>query len=154
MNTIRRFFVLAAVSGLAACGGERGAAPPAQQSTGTAGQPTGGQAAELSLAGIQLPEGVTPEMVGQGRSIFTGVGLCHTCHLADGTGGPLAPDLTDSQWLNTDGTYEAIVNLVLTGVPQPKEHPGIMLPKGGSTISDEEVRAVAAYVWTLSRRGG
>ncbi len=154
MNAVKKSFVLAALLGLAACGGEKGAPPAGQPSTTPGAQPTGGQAAEVSLAGIQLPEGVTAEMVAQGKAIFTGVGLCHTCHMADGTGGPLAPDLTDGQWINTDGTYEGIVNLVLTGVPEPKEHPGIMLPKGGSTISDEEVRAVAAYVWTLSHRGG
>jgi hypothetical protein len=40
---------------------------------------------------------------------------------------------------------------VLNGVTQPVEHPGIMLPRGGTNISDDDVRAVSAYVWTLSR---
>jgi hypothetical protein len=29
-----------------------------------------------------------------------------------------------------------------------------MLPKGGTNISDQDVRDVAAYVWTLSHHGG
>lgn len=98
----------------------------------------------------ELPEGVTPEMVEQGQEIFTGNGLCATCHGANGEGTPLAPNLSDSDWLNIDGSYDAIVELVNTGVPTPKEHPAPMLPKGGSDITDDQVRAVAAYVWTLS----
>ena len=68
-------------------------------------------------------------------------------------GGPLAPDLTDDVWLNIDGSYESIVQNIMTGVPEPKEHPGLMLPKGGAPITDEQVRAVGAYVWTLSNGG-
>lgn len=99
---------------------------------------------------MDLPEGVTPEMVAAGETIFTGQGICYTCHMNGGVGGPLAPDLTDDQWLNSDGSYEGIVQTVTNGVPEPKEHPGLMLPKGGSNITEEQVREVAAYVWTLS----
>lgn len=98
----------------------------------------------------ELPEGVTPEMVAEGQQIFSGNGLCATCHGASGEGTPLAPNLSDSDWLNIDGSYNAIVELVNTGVPTPKEHPTPMLPKGGSDITEDQVRAVAAYVWTLS----
>ena len=99
---------------------------------------------------MQLPEGVTAEMVAQGEEVFMVDGVCYTCHMEGGVGGPLAPDLTDDVWINVDGSYESIVNNVINGVPEPKEHPGIMLPKGGTNITDEQVRAVAAYVWTLS----
>jgi mono/diheme cytochrome c family protein len=92
-------------------------------------------------------------MVAQGDEIFHGQGICYTCHMQGGTGGPLAPDLTDDQWINVDGSYDAIVELVINGVPEPIEHPGIMLPKGGTNITDEQVRAVAAYAWALSRSG-
>ena len=74
-----------------------------------------------------------------------------TCHLRGGAGGPLAPNLTDDVWLNIDGEYESIVNVVVTGVPQPLEHPGQMLARAGTSITDDQVRAVAAYVYTLSR---
>ena len=129
---------------LAACGGG-GDAPAAD----TQAEPEAPAAAPAAMD-IDLPEGVTAAMVAQGEAVFGGAGICFTCHMQGGVGGPLAPNLTDDQWLNTDGTYEGIVSTVTTGVPEPTEHPGIMLPKGGTAITDEEVRAVAAYVWTLS----
>ena len=132
----------------AACGGGEGGAPAAE-SAQPAAESTA--AAPAPAVDIPLPEGVTPEMVAQGQTIFTGAGICYTCHMPGGVGGPLAPDLTDDEWINIDGSYDAIVQLVTTGVPEPQQHPGIMLPKGGSSISDAEVRAVAAYVWTLSK---
>jgi mono/diheme cytochrome c family protein len=99
-----------------------------------------------------LPDGVTQEMVTQGQALFTGTGGCLACHGADATGTPLAPNLTDTTWLNVPtGTYDEIVNLIMTGVPQPKEAPAPMMAKGGSTITDEQVRQVAAYVYSISR---
>jgi len=140
-------FVLLAFA--AACGGEEGApaaeeAQPAAESTAPAAAPA---------TDMELPEGVTPEMVAAGEAVFTGAGICFTCHMAGGVGGPLAPNLTDDEWLNVDGSYPAIVELVTTGVPEPEQHSGLMLPKGGTNISDDDVRAVAAYVWSLSRGG-
>jgi mono/diheme cytochrome c family protein len=102
---------------------------------------------------MELPEGVTAEMVAEGETIFSGAGICFTCHMPGGVGGPLAPNLTDDEWINTDGSYEGIVQTVTTGVLEPEQHPGLMLPKGGTNITDEQVRAVAAYVWTLSQGG-
>lgn len=100
-----------------------------------------------------LPEGVTMEMAEEGQEIFNGVGICFTCHTQGGGGGPLAPDLTDDLWLNIDGTYQSMVDIINTGVPQPVEHPGAMLPRAGTNLTDEQVRSVAAYVFTL-RQGG
>lgn len=99
----------------------------------------------------QLPEGVTEAMVLEGREIFNGAGICYTCHTMEATGGPLAPDLTDDQWLNVDGEYASIVELVKTGVAQPVEHPGAMLPRAGMPLTDEQVAAVAAYAYMLAR---
>jgi mono/diheme cytochrome c family protein len=141
-------FLLLAFAG--ACGGGEEGAPAAEEAPPAAEATTPAAAAASDM---QLPEGVTPEMVVHGEQIFTGAGICYTCHLAGGVGGPLAPNLTDDQWLNIDGSYPSIVQLVTTGVPEPKEHPGLMLPKGGTNISDEDVRDVAAYVWSLSHGG-
>ncbi len=142
-----------------ACGGgdsaEEGEAPGAPE---TAGQEGGAAAVEVAPGGealevdpALLPEGVTAEMVQEGRDLFRGGGICYTCHMQDGQGGPLAPDLTDSDWLNVDGEYESIVELVKTGVAQPVEHPGVMLPRAGMSLTDEQVAAVAAYAYMLSR---
>lgn len=132
----------------AACGGE-GGAPAAEQPAAESSAPAPAAAAME----LDFPEGVTAEMVTAGEALFTGNGICFTCHMPGGVGGPLAPNLTDHEWINTDGSYEGIVQTVTTGVPEPEQHPGIMLPKGGTAITDEDVRAVAAYVWSLSQGG-
>jgi mono/diheme cytochrome c family protein len=134
-------FVLA----MAGCGGG-GDAPAAEEAEAPAPAAEETPAAEA----MNLPEGVTAAMVAEGETIFTGEGLCFTCHMQGGVGGPLAPDLTDDVWINIDGSYESIVQNVINGVLEPKEFVSPMLPRGGSTITDEQVRAVAGYVWTLS----
>jgi mono/diheme cytochrome c family protein len=88
-----------------------------------------------------------------GRAVFTGKGMCHACHGPVGKGTPLAPDLTDGEWLNGDGSLEQIVEVVKVGVPRPKQHPAPMPPMGGAQLSDEEVQAVARYVLSLKPAG-
>lgn len=99
-----------------------------------------------------LPPGVTSEMVTQGKTLFTGPGLCTACHGSDAKGMPgLGANLTDAKWLHSDGSYDAIVQQILTGVPANKSTSGSMMPpKGGSSLTDAQVKAVAAYVWSLS----
>jgi mono/diheme cytochrome c family protein len=100
-----------------------------------------------------LPPGATAKMVTDGAALFKGAGLCSACHGADGKGIPsLGPDLTDAKWLHSKGTYDELVKQIAAGVPADKSTTGMMMPpKGGSAITDEQVKAVAAYVWTLSR---
>ncbi len=99
-----------------------------------------------------LPPGVTPAMVTKGRQIFGGAGLCLACHGMDARGG-IGPDLTDGKWLHGNGDYADIIQVIMRGVSSDSSQTGqIMPPRGGSGINDEQVRAVAAYVWTLSRR--
>lgn len=76
---------------------------------------------------------------------------CALCHGEDGSGTSLGPDLTDGEWLHADGSYESIVALVKKGVPRPKRAPGPMLPMGGAALTDEQVAAVACYVYGLTR---
>ncbi len=92
----------------------------------------------------------TEEMIGAGHKIFTGDGNCYTCHGADAKGTALAPSLHEHKWLNIDGSYAAIAELVTTGVPHPKEHPAPMPPKGGANLNERQVCEVAAYVYSLS----
>jgi mono/diheme cytochrome c family protein len=140
-----KYLPLLLVLTLAGCGGG-GDAPATDEAETPAPAAEETQAAEA----MNLPEGVTPAMVAEGETIFTGEGLCFTCHMQGGVGGPLAPNLTDDVWINIDGSYESIVQNVINGVLEPKEFFSPMLPRGGSTITDEQVRAVSAYVWTLS----
>ena len=149
MKELNRYTILFLILAMAACGG--GADAPAADE---AQQPSDevAPAAEAAPA-MDLPEGVTAAMVAEGEAIYSGAGICFTCHMAGGVGGPLAPNLTDDEWLNIDGSYESIVQNIMTGVLEPMEFPGLMPPKGGSPISDEQVAAVGAYVWTLSQGG-
>ncbi len=100
----------------------------------------------------QMPDGVTDALVAEGQTVFMGAGLCAACHGMDGTGA-VGPDLTDGKWLLGGGTYEEIVDQITKGVSAAEATNAmgaIMLPKGGSAITDDQVKAVAAYVWKLS----
>jgi mono/diheme cytochrome c family protein len=151
---MRRVIVAAAILSVAACGGGGDAGtndmantPPTQMAPPP--PPTmGGTAA--------LPEGVTQEMVTAGQQIFTTSGNCFTCHGQDGSGTPLAPNLRDQTWLNVQtGSFDEIVNVINTGVNPPKDpaHAAPMPPKGGAALTDEQVRQVAAYVYSISHGG-
>lgn len=87
-----------------------------------------------------------------GRKVFEGKGLCYACHGKDATGTPLAPNLTDGEWLNIDGSLPAIIALVEKGVPKPLRYPAPMPPMGGAKLTRAEIEAVAAYVKGLSEK--
>ncbi len=94
---------------------------------------------------------ITDARVRSGAVIFSGKGNCSMCHKGDGTGTPLGPDLTDDVWINISGDYSSIIENIRTGVPMPEQYPTPMPAMGGAKLTDEEVCAVAAYVWSLSR---
>lgn len=150
MKDLMRYTGILLIGTMAACGGGD-AAPAADDAQQPAAEAA--PAATETAPDMNLPEGVTPAMVAEGKTIFMGQGICFTCHMQGGVGGPQAPNLTDDTWINIDGSYQSIVQTVTTGVLEPKEHPGPMLPRAGTNITDEQVRAVAAYVWTLSHGG-
>jgi mono/diheme cytochrome c family protein len=106
-----------------------------------------------STGSAAAPGEITPQMIALGDSIFHGQaagGMCQTCHGPDAKGTQLAPDLTDKQWLNGDGSYQFIVNTVTKGVPTPKQAPAPMPPMGGAQLTPDQVNAVSAYVYSLS----
>ena len=147
----RRAGVLLALA-LAACGGgrEAGGAPD----SGAAATPPPATPAPPTVSAADASS-ITPQMVALGDSIFKGQaggGTCYACHGMEAKGGPVAPDLTDAQWLNGDGSYGFIVQTVREGVPQPKQHPAPMPPMGGASLSPDQVKAVAAYVYSLSHK--
>lgn len=97
-----------------------------------------------------------PKLIALGDSVFhgqAGGGTCYACHGQDAKGSGVGPNLTDGEWLNTDGSLEGITKVVQTGVPTPKKAPAPMPPMGGASLTPEQVRAVAAYVYSLSRGG-
>src|SRR5262245_5294144 len=98
-----------------------------------------------------LPSGVTQAMVAKGKQVFEGTGLCAACHGPDGKGA-IGPDLTDAVWLHGKGTLSEIAGLVDKGVSSEESKSGTPMPaRGGAGLTDDEVKAVAAYVWILSR---
>lgn len=118
-----------------------------------AGQDTSKKAAAAAPSGAG--GGGTPQQIALGDSIFhgqVGGGTCSACHGQDAKGTAVAPDLTDNQWLNGDGSYQFIVNTITNGVPKPKQHPAPMPPKGGAPLTDDQVKAVAAYEYSLSHK--
>ena len=116
-------------------------------------QPPGTPGAMGGMRGMRGMRGAR-QSVALGDSVFHGTaagGTCYTCHGADAKGTPLAPDLTDTVWLNGDGGYPFVVRTVMHGVPRPKRFPAPMPAMGGARLTPAQVHAVAAYVHGLSR---
>ena len=100
----------------------------------------------------QAPAAVTPAAITLGDTLFHSKGNCYACHGANAQGA-VGPNLTDAEWIHSDGSYDAIVKQITTGVTAEESKSKIpMPPKGGSTITDDEVKAVAAYVYSLSHK--
>jgi mono/diheme cytochrome c family protein len=98
-----------------------------------------------------VPEGVTPARIAEGGKLFKGPGVCFACHGPEGRGATTGPDLTDTLWIHSTGTFSEIVQQIVKGVPQNRSKSGLLMPPGGGgQLNDEQVKAVAAYVWNLS----
>ena len=97
------------------------------------------------------PSSTRERILDAAETLFAGAGICYTCHGMNGAGVPgLGPNLTDTEWLHSDGSYEAIVQQVLNGVSASESTTGVAMPaKGGSSITDDQAKAVAAYVWSM-----
>ena len=108
-----------------------------------------------ALNAQQAADSVPAALVAEGRKVFegkSGGALCFSCHSMNAKGYPgVGPNLTDAKWLHADGTLASIEKIVREGVAKPKESAAPMLPMGGAQLSDTQVKAVAAYVWSLSR---
>ena len=93
------------------------------------------------------------QMISAGDSIFNS-GSCHRCHGEGGSGGRNGPDLTDTQWSQSDGSIEEIRRTIFWGVRREALSDSgwrfEMNPAGGLNLEWEEYSALAAYVWSLS----
>lgn len=103
-----------------------------------------------------VPDSVTPARVLMGAELFNG-GSCVACHAAAGRGpGQRGPDLSDIEWLHSMGDFDGIFQTIFWGVPKDRmkavaPRPFEMHPRGGMNIDREQMKALAAYVWTISR---
>jgi mono/diheme cytochrome c family protein len=106
---------------------------------------------------VRKPAQVTPVNVALGDSLFNN-GNCQRCHGKGGIGAQNAPTLNGKKWLQLKtGSYDELVKIITEGVPQSAikdaSHRFAMRPRGGNmNLTDAQVQAVAAYVWTLTHR--
>jgi mono/diheme cytochrome c family protein len=145
--------LLFAAVAIAACshGGASTAATPATGNSGA--NPTN------SAARRGLPNGVTALMVAQGDSLFHSR-ACARCHGADAHGAQNGPNLTTGKFMHTDGSYQGFIRVITSGIPadsiRDKSHQFPMAPRGGARpapLTDTEIQAVAAYVYSLNHQG-
>ena len=99
------------------------------------------------------PADVLDSMIARGQQIYVGGSGCARCHGELGGGTSEGPDLTDDVWLRGSGRYEEILELVRHGISRRDARTQKPMPIGGwEPLSDEAARAVAAYVWSISRQ--
>ncbi|WCT80168.1 DUF7133 domain-containing protein [Novosphingobium humi] len=111
------------------------------------------KAPQAGPAGRRLPAGITAQQVALGRAIYLGQakgGTCVGCHGSDGRGSMTGGSLVGPDFLWSDGSPEGLAATIAKGVDKPKKAGGAMPAMGGAALSPADVKAVAAYVWTLA----
>lgn len=102
-----------------------------------------------------IPPAELARQIEAGADLFN-EGTCTACHGIGGRGDDRrAPDLTDTEWLHSDGSFEPILRTIVWGVKRDEmkavtPRPFEMFPLGGMSLpTNDERRALAAYVWSL-----
>ena len=102
------------------------------------------------VTAVLLSQSQDPAAIALGKKVFegkSGGANCFTCHGMNAKGAPgLGPDLTDDKWLHGDGSVAFLDSIVRAGVSKPKQSAAVMPPMGGAKLSDEQVKAVVAYI--------
>ncbi len=130
-------------------------APAGEKAAAGANPPEGMHPnAGREVANLPVPPGATHAMVALGGKIFrseVGGVTCTGCHGDNAKGSPLGPDLTGHKWVWSNGSYAGIAKTIIHGVPRPKNYRSPMPPMRGQ-LTPDQIKAVAAYVWSLSHR--
>ncbi len=99
------------------------------------------------------PSATASDLIAQGQQVYSGVGICFSCHGPTGEGTALGPNLTDDNWIWIENPQEnlqaKLVNVIRAGTPQPRDYPAPMPPMGGASLTDAQLQAVSAYVASL-----
>jgi mono/diheme cytochrome c family protein len=155
---VRSTTFIVAAAAIAACssgGGGATSSAPAPAAASPASRP-----ATMAAAPAASSSGaVTPALIALGDSLYH-VSSCQRCHGPDAKGRQNGPSLLGPTFLHIQGTgsYQDFVNLIMSGVPadsiKDKTHTLPMRPKGGgqTPLTDDQVKAVAAYVYSLSHK--
>lgn len=97
------------------------------------------------------PPGVNDSSITRGRSLFHGSANCAACHGDEARGTDEGPPLTGGLWLHGPGTYGWLVEQIKRGIPAHHTLSGKPMPmRGWANMPDEDVRAVAAYIWSIT----
>jgi mono/diheme cytochrome c family protein len=97
------------------------------------------------------PAGVTDSAIAWGQHLFHGSANCASCHGYDAQGTDEGPALTGALWLHGPGTYQWLVEQIARGIPAHETWTRKPMPmRGWTNMPDDDVRAVAAYVWSIT----
>jgi len=90
-------------------------------------------------------------MVAAGDKIYHAQ-ACSGCHgdSGQGTTGGTPLNTKDGMW--GDGSWPAIAKIITEGVDKPKKYRSPMPAMGGAQLTPQQVKQVAAYVWSISHR--
>ena len=118
--------------------GRNGQMPPMAAAVGTAQEVR--QVANYVLSLSKSPHNTLLAQLGKPK-----FAICAACHGPDGKGNPAlgTPNLTDNVWLHGWGE-EAIVRMVNEGKAN-------VMPAHKDRLSADQIRILAAYVWSLSQ---
>lgn len=120
--------------------GRNGVMPPMAAALGTSEDVRNVANYVLSLSGS--PHNSIAAQLGKAK-----FGACAACHGADGKGNQAlgAPNLTDKVWLHGWGE-DAVIAMINGGKNN-------VMPAHAQRLSAEQIRVLAAYVWSLSQAG-
>jgi len=152
---VRSTIFIAAVALIAACssgGSTPASSAPAPMASGAARPATN----VATAAAPSAAPAVTAALIAQGDSLFHAAS-CRRCHGPDAKGAQNGPNLTGPTWLHVNGSYNDFVRIITSGVPtdsiKDKSHQFAMRARGGTpALTDDQVKAVAAYVYSLSHK--
>lgn len=116
-----------------------------------------------ALASLALPsraEGqgqpaMSDSLIQAGRKVYIGLGQCARCHGDQGQGTEEGVPLVSGSWKLGDGSYDWLVHVIRhAGVSARGRDGERQAMRGPALLFPDEIRAVASYVWSISRGRG
>ena len=126
---------LLAVAALGACAAPRPAPAPVR----------------AAVAPARPPE-VTDSAIALGRAVYDGRGTCRSCHGDEGRGTARGPSLRHTIRVEGDTGFQALIVRVVHGSPGHDSLRADMPARQITHLNYPDIRAVAAYVWSLRER--